>query len=61
MLALETKSLLTKFSHLAIWLSVAEPMRVDLFEVKEENKDLEANTQAGSSEAEGGFQSEDGI
>jgi hypothetical protein len=36
-------------------------MRVDLFEVKEENKDLEANTQAGCSEAEGGSQSEDGI
>ena len=32
-------------------------MHVDLFEVKEENKDLEANTQAGCSEAEGGFQS----
>ena len=36
-------------------------MHVDLFEVKEENKDLEANTQAGSSEAKGGFQIEDGI
>ena len=34
---------------------------MDLFEVKEENKDLEANTQAEDSEAKGGFQEEDGI
>ena len=44
-----------KFSHLAICQSVAEPMQVGLFKVKEVNKDLEANTQAESSEAEGGF------
>ena len=34
---------------------------MDLFEVKEENKDLEANTQADISEAKGGSQVEDGI
>ena len=36
-------------------------MLVDHFEVKEENKDLEADTQAEDSEAKGGFQEEDGI
>ena len=61
LLALETKSLLAKFSHLAIWHSVAEPVHVGLLKVKEENKDLEANTQAEDSEAKGGFQEEDGI
>ena len=44
-----------KFTSLAICLSVAEPMLIGLFKVKEVNKDLEANTQAESSEAEGGF------
>jgi len=34
---------------------------VDHFEVKEVNKDLEADTQAESSGAKGGFQEEDGI
>ena len=53
--------LLRWFSHLAIWTPVSEPVHVDLFEVKEENKDLEANTQADISEAKGGFQVEDGI
>ena len=36
-------------------------MHVDLFEVKEEIEDLEANTQAEDSEAKGGLQEEDGI
>ena len=58
---MKTTSLLVKFSHLEIWHSVAEPMHVDLFEVKEENKDLEADTQAEDSEAKGEFQEEDGI
>ena len=34
---------------------------MDHFEVKEVNKDLIADTQAEDSEAEGGFQEEDGI
>ena len=34
---------------------------MDHFKVKEVNKDLEADTQAESSETKGGFQEEDGI
>ena len=34
---------------------------MDHFEVKEVNKDLEADTQAEDSGAKGGFQEEDGI
>ena len=58
---LENCGLLNWFSHLVNWTPVSEPVHVDLFEVKEENKDLEANTQAEDSEAKGGFQEEDGI
>ena len=36
-------------------------MHVGLLKVKEEKEELEAITQAGCSEAGGGFQSEDGI
>ena len=42
---LENCGLLNWFSHLAIWTPVSEPVNVDLFEVKEEIKDLEAESQ----------------
>ena len=48
-------------SYPAIQSPVHETLFLDLFEVKEEIKDLEADTQAEDSEAEGGHQEEDGI
>ena len=57
---LENWALLPWFTHLANWTPVSEPLLVDHFEVKEVNKDLEADIQAEDSEAKGGFQEEDG-
>ena len=48
-------------SYQAIQIPVHETFFLDLFEVKEEFEDLEADTQAEGSEAEGGHQEEDGI
>ena len=58
---LESQGLLDRHSHQANCTPVSEPLLVDHFEVKEVNKDLEADIQAEDSEAKGGFQEEDGI
>ena len=58
---LENCGLLNWLSHLAIWTPVSEPVLVDLFEVKEENKDLDADSQTEGSETKGGLQEEASI
>ena len=58
---LENYGLPNWFSHLAIWTPVSEPVNVDLFEVKEEIKDLDADSQTEGSETKGGLQEEASI
>ena len=58
---LENCSFLNWSTYLAIQIPVHETVFLDLLEVKEEFEDLEADTQAEGSEAEGGHQEEDGI
>ena len=58
---LENYGLLNWFSHLVNWTPVSEPVHVDLFEVKEEIKDLDADSQTEGSETKGGLQEEASI
>ena len=57
---LESQGLLDRHSHQAYCTPVSEPLLVDHFEVKEVNKDLEADIQAEDSEDKRGFLEEDG-
>ena len=57
---LESQGLLDRHSHQMNCTPVSEPLLVDHFEVKEVNKDLEADNQAEDSEDKRGFLEEDG-